>query len=80
MNQEPVMLTLSLEVEEVNKVLTGLNYYKQDIENLAQKIVQVSQVQINEHNRQLEEAEQKAIEEANKNNKKASKEEEGENK
>ena len=54
MNQEPVMLTLSLEVEEVNKVLTGLNYYKQDIENLAQRIVQISQAQINEHNRQLE--------------------------
>lgn len=79
MNQEPV-LTLSLEVEEVNKILTGLNYYKQDIENLAQKVVQMSQVQINEHNRQLKEAEQKAIEETNKNNKKASKEEEGENK
>lgn len=80
MNQEPV-LTLSLEVEEVNKILTGLNYYQQDIENLAQKVVQMSQVQINEHNRQLKEAEQKAIEEANKNNKKASKEEEeGENK
>lgn len=78
MNQEPV-LTLSLEVEEVNKILTGLNYYKQDIENLAQKVVQMSQVQINEHNRQLKEDEQKAIEEANKNNKKASKEE-GENK
>ena len=79
MNQEPV-LTLNLEVEEVNKILTGLNYYKQDIENLAQKVVQMSQVQINEHNRQLKEAEQKVIEEANKNNKKASKEEEGENK
>lgn len=79
MNQEPV-LTLSLEVEEVNKILTGLNYYQQDIENLAQKVVQMSQVQINEHNRQLKEAEQKAIEETNKNNKKASKEEEGENK
>ena len=79
MNQEPV-LTLSLEVEEVNKILTGLNYYQQDIENLAQKVVQMSQVQINEHNRQLKEAEQKEIEEANKNNKKASKEEEGENK
>lgn len=79
MNQEPV-LTLNLEVEEVNKILTGLNYYQQDIENLAQKVVQMSQVQINEHNRQLKEAEQKAIEEANKNNKKASKEEEGENK
>ena len=79
MNQEPV-LTLSLEVEEVNKILTGLNYYQQDIENLAQKVVQMSQVQINEHNRQLKEAEKKAIEEANKNNKKASKEEEGENK
>lgn len=79
MNQEPV-LTLSLEVEEVNKILTGLNYYQQDIENLAQKVVQMSQIQINEHNRQLEEAEQKAIEEADKNNKKASKEEKGENK
>ena len=79
MNQEPV-LTLSLEVEEVNKILTGLNYYKQDIENLAQKVVQMSQVQINEHNRQLKEAEQKVIEEANKNNKKASQKEEGENK
>ena len=40
----------------------------------------MSQVQINEQNRQLKEAEQKAIEELNKNNKKASKEEEGENK
>ena len=79
MNQEPVILTLNLEVEEVNKILTGLNYYKQDIENLAKKVVQISQVQINEHNKQLEEAEQKATEEASKNNKKASKEE-GENK
>jgi len=78
MNKEPI-LTLQLEVEEVNKVLTGLNYYKNDIERIAQKIVQASQTQINEHNKKLQEAEQKVIEEANKNNKKASKEE-GENK
>lgn len=78
MNQEPI-LTLQLEVEEVNKVLTGLNYYKNDIDRIAQKIVQTSQIQINEHNKKMQEAEQKVIEEANKNNKKASKEE-GENK
>ena len=78
MNQE-LILTLQLEVEEVNKVLTGLNYYKNDIDRIAQKIVQTSQIQINEHNKKLQEAEQKAIEETNKNNKKASKEE-GENK
>lgn len=78
MNKEPI-LTLQLEVEEVNKVLTGLNYYKNDIDRIAQKIVQTSQIQINEHNQKLQEAEKKVIEEANKNNKKASKEE-GENK
>lgn len=78
MNQEPI-ITLQLEVEEVNKVLTGLNYYKNDIDRIAQKIVQTSQIQINEHNQKLQEAEKKVIEEANKNNKKASKEE-GENK
>lgn len=78
MNQE-LILTLQLEVEEVNKVLTGLNYYKNDIDRIAQKIVQTSQIQINEHNKKLQEAEQKDIEETNKNNKKASKEE-GENK
>ncbi|MBQ2870449.1 MAG: hypothetical protein IJS58_03120 [Bacilli bacterium] len=78
MNQEPI-ITLQLEVEEVNKVLTGLNYYKNDIDRIAQKIVQTSQIQINEHNKKLQEAEKKVIEEANKNNKKASKEE-GENK
>ena len=72
-------MNLQLEVEEVNKVLTGLNYYKNDIDRIAQKIVQTSQIQINEHNKKLQEAEQKAIEETNKNNKKASKEE-GENK
>lgn len=78
MNQEPI-ITLQLEVEEVNKVLTGLNYYKNDIDRIAQKIVQTSQIQINEHNKKLQETEKKVIEEANKNNKKASKEE-GENK
>lgn len=78
MNKEPI-ITLQLEVEEVNKVLTGLNYYKNDIDRIAQKIVQTSQIQINEHNKKLQEAEKKVIEEANKNNKKASKEE-GENK
>ena len=70
---EPI-LTLSLEVEEVNKVLTGLNYYKHDIEGLAQKIVQVSQAQINAHNAQLKEEQEKAEKENNKKNK------EGENK
>ena len=63
MNQEPI-LTLSLGVEEVNKILTGL----------AQKIVQVSQIQINEHNKKLQEEQEKAEKEANKKNK------EGENK
>lgn len=73
MNQEPI-LTLSLGVEEVNKILTGLDYYKNDVEGLAQKIVQVSQIQINEHNRRLKEEQEKAEKEANKKNK------EGENK
>ncbi len=73
MNQEPI-LTLSLGVEEVNKILTGLDYYKKDVEGLAQKIVQVSQIQINEHNRKLQEEQEKAGKEANKKNK------EGENK
>lgn len=73
MNQEPI-LTLSLGVEEVNKILTGLDYYKKDVEGLAQKIVQVSQIQINEHNRKLQEEQGKAEKEANKKNK------EGENK
>lgn len=73
MNQEPI-LTLSLGVEEVNKILTGLDYYKKDVEGLAQKIVQISQIQINEHNRKLQEEQEKAEKEANKKNK------EGENK
>ena len=68
MNQEPI-LTLSLGVEEVNKILTGLDYYKKDVEGLAQKIVQVSQIQINEHNRKLQEEQEKAEKEANKKNK-----------
>ena len=61
MNQEPI-LTLSLGVEEVNKILTGLDYYKKDVEGLAQKIVQVSQIQINEHNRKLQEEQEKVKE------------------
>ena len=73
MNQEPI-LTLSLGVEEVNKILTGLDYYKKDVEGLAQKIVQVSQIQINEHNRKIQEEQEKTEKEINKKNR------EGENK
>lgn len=71
--KDPI-LTLNLRVEEVNKILTGLNYYKQDIENLAQNIVQTSQTQINEHNKKMKEEQEKKEKEANKNKK------EGENK
>ncbi len=73
MNQEPI-LTLNLDVEEVNKILTGLDYYQRDIEGLAQKIVQVSQIQINEHNQKIKEEQEKAEKENGKKNK------EGENK
>ena len=73
MNQEPI-LTLNLDVEEVNKILTGLDYYKRDVEGLAQKIVQVSQIQINEHNKKIQEEQEKAEKENGK------KDEEGENK
>lgn len=66
MNQKPVLLTLNLEIEEVNKILTGLNYYKRDIENLAQRIVQVSQIQIDEHNQKIQEEQEKASKKANK--------------
>jgi hypothetical protein len=73
MNQEPI-LTLNLDVEEVNKILTGLDYYKRDVEGLAQKIVQVSQIQINEHNKKIQEEQEKTEKEINKKNR------EGENK
>lgn len=68
MNQEPI-LTLNLDVEEVNKILTGLDYYKRDVEGLAQKIVQVSQIQINEHNKKIQEEQEKAEKENGKKDK-----------
>lgn len=56
------ILNLELTIEEVNKVLTGLESSKKDLDNLSQKIVRISQVQIDEYNKKLEE-EQKKIEE-----------------
>jgi lipid II:glycine glycyltransferase (peptidoglycan interpeptide bridge formation enzyme) len=73
MNQEPI-LTLSLCVEEVNEILTGLDYYKKEVEGLSQKIVQVSQIQINEYNKKIQEKQEKTEKEINKKNR------EGENK
>lgn len=53
-------LILTLSVEEVNKILVGLDYYQKDIKGLSEKIVAVSEGQIAEFNKRLQEENEKA--------------------
>lgn len=53
-------LILTLSVEEVNKILVGLDYYQKDIKGLSEKIVSVSEGQIAEFNKRLQEENEKA--------------------
>ena len=55
-----VNLILTLSVEEVNKILVGLDYYQKDIKGLSEKIVAVSEGQIAEFNKKLQEENEKA--------------------
>lgn len=47
-------LVLTLSVEEVNKILVGLDYYQKDIKELSKKIVSISEEQIAEFNKKLQ--------------------------
>ena len=65
-------LKLELSLDDVNKLLAGLDYYKQDLDNLGQKVITMSQSQIDEYNKQLKEEQEKIVQEAQeseKNNK-----------
>ena len=53
-------LILTLSVEEVNKILVGLDYYQKDIKGLSEKIVAVFEGQIAEFNKKLQEENEKA--------------------
>ena len=56
-------LKLELSLDDVNKLLTGLDYYKKDLDNLGQEIISVSQIQIDEYNKKLEEEQEKNMKE-----------------
>ena len=53
-------LILTLSVEEVNKILVGLDYYQKDIKGLSEKIVAVSEGQIAKYNKKMQEKNEKA--------------------
>lgn len=63
-------LVLTLSVDEVNKILVGLDYYQKDIKGLSERIVNVSEGQIAEFNKKLQEEQEKAAQSAEENNKK----------
>lgn len=55
-------LNLSLTVDEVNKILMGLDLYQKDAKTLADKIISVAEGQIAEFNRKMQEAQAKTEE------------------
>lgn len=63
-------LVLTLSVEEVNKILVGLDYYQKDIKGLSEKIVAISEGQIAEFNKKLQEEREKAAQSEEEKNKK----------
>lgn len=63
-------LVLTLSVEEVNKILVGLDYYQKDIKGLSEKIVTISEGQIAEFNKKLQEEQEKAAQSEEEKNKK----------
>lgn len=67
---EPTLI-LSLSVEDVNKILSGLEYYQRDIKGLSDRIVSVSEQQIAEYNQKIKEEQKKVkkLEEEAKNKK-----------
>ncbi len=56
-------LKLELSLDDVNKLLTGLDYYKKYLDDLGQEIISVSQIQIDEYNKQLQEEQEKHMKE-----------------
>ena len=63
-------LVLTLSVEEVTKILVGLDYYQKDIKGLSEKIVAISEGQIAEFNKKLQEEQEKAAQSEEEKNKK----------
>lgn len=63
-------LVLTLSVDEVNKILVGLDYYQKDIKGLSEKIVAISEGQIAEFNKKLKEEQEKAAQSEEEKNKK----------
>ena len=43
-------IVLEVTVEDTNKIITGLNYYKKDLDELSQKIIADAQTQIAKFN------------------------------
>lgn len=62
-------LILNLSVEEVNKILVGLDYYQRDAKALSDKIVTISEGQIAEFNKKVQEEQEKAEAKAKKEEK-----------
>lgn len=71
---EPV-LNLDLTIDEVNKIIAGLNSYKKDIESLSNKIISMSEQQIFEYNAKMQEQQEILSEENKKSENKKEKKE-----
>ena len=71
---EPV-LNLDLTIDEVNKIIAGLDSYKKDIESLSNKIISMSEKQIFEYNAKMQEQQEILSEENKKSENKKEKKE-----
>lgn len=56
-------LKLELSLDDVNKLLAGLGYYKKDLDDLGHEIISASQVQIDEYNEQVQKEQEKRMKE-----------------